>query len=70
MDKYLSDAKKQVLTLTVSKEWFDMISDGRKTEEYFRTDTNSLTLYYDSQTSRSIDEQYYINKYRLKSKEA
>ena len=34
MDKYLSDAKKQVLTLTVSKEWFDMISDGRKTEEY------------------------------------
>ena len=34
MDKYLSDVKKQVLTLTVSKEWFDMISDGRKTEEY------------------------------------
>lgn len=34
MDKYFSDAKKQVLTLTVSKESFDMISDGRKTEEY------------------------------------
>ena len=34
MDKYLSDVKKHVLTLTVSKEWFDMISDGRKTEEY------------------------------------
>lgn len=34
MDKYLSDGKKQVLTLTVSKELFDMISDGRKTEEY------------------------------------
>ena len=34
MDKYLTDAKKQVLTLTVSKEWFDMVSDGRKTEEY------------------------------------
>lgn len=34
MDKYLSDAKKQVLTLTVSKDWFNMISDGRKTEEY------------------------------------
>ena len=34
MNKYLSDAKKKVLTLTVSKEWFDMISEGRKTEEY------------------------------------
>lgn len=34
MDKYLSDAKKQVLTLTVSKDWFNMISDGRKTEDY------------------------------------
>lgn len=34
MDKYLSDAKKKVLPLTISKEWFDMIADGRKTEEY------------------------------------
>lgn len=34
MDKYLFDAKKQVLTLTVSKEWFDMIVSGKKTEEY------------------------------------
>lgn len=34
MNKYLSDAKKKVLTLTVCKEWFDMISEGRKTEEY------------------------------------
>lgn len=34
MNKYLPDAKKKVLTLTVSKEWFDMISEGRKTEEY------------------------------------
>lgn len=25
MDKYLSEAKKMVLTLTISKEWFDMI---------------------------------------------
>lgn len=25
MDKYLSEAKKKVLTLTVSKEWYDMI---------------------------------------------
>lgn len=32
-DKYLSEAKK-VLTLTVSKEWFDMIVSGEKTEEY------------------------------------
>lgn len=32
--KYLSDAKKKVLTLTVSKQWFDMISAGEKTEEY------------------------------------
>ena len=34
MDKYLSEAKKKVLTLTVSKEWFDMIVSGEKTEEY------------------------------------
>lgn len=39
MDKYLKKAaadwdKKKVLTLVVSKEWFDMIADGRKTEEY------------------------------------
>lgn len=32
--KYLSDAKKKVLTLTVSKQWFDMIVAGEKTEEY------------------------------------
>ena len=34
MDKYLSDAKKQVLTLTVSKEWYSRILSGEKTEEY------------------------------------
>lgn len=34
MDKYLSEAKKKVLTLTVSKEWFNMIVAGEKTEEY------------------------------------
>lgn len=39
MDKYLKKAvadldKKKVLTLVVSKEWFDMIADGRKNEEY------------------------------------
>ena len=33
MDKYLSEAKK-VLTLAVSKEWFDMIVSGEKNEEY------------------------------------
>ena len=32
--KYLSDAKKKVLTLTVSKQWFDKILSGKKTEEY------------------------------------
>ena len=32
--KYLSDAKKKVLTLTVSKQWFDMIVADEKTEEY------------------------------------
>ena len=26
--------EKKVLTLTVSKEWFDMIASGEKTEEY------------------------------------
>lgn len=34
MDKYLSDAKKKVLTLIVSKQWFDMIVSGEKNEEY------------------------------------
>lgn len=34
MDKYLSEAKKKVLTLAVSKEWFNMIVSGEKTEEY------------------------------------
>lgn len=34
MDKYLSNAKKKVLAVTISKEWFDMVADGRKTEEY------------------------------------
>lgn len=34
MNKYLHEAKKKVLTLTVSKEWFDMIAAGEKTEEY------------------------------------
>ena len=32
--KYLSDAKKKVLTLTVIKQWFDMIVAFEKTEEY------------------------------------
>lgn len=32
--KYLSDAKKKVLTLTVRKQWFDMIVADEKTEEY------------------------------------
>jgi hypothetical protein len=34
MDKYVSDAKKKVLPLTISKEWFDMIVAGEKKEEY------------------------------------
>ena len=34
MDKYLSEAKKNVLDLVVSKQWFDMIVSGEKTEEY------------------------------------
>ena len=34
MDKYLSDAKKKVLTLTISKEWFSRILSGEKYEEY------------------------------------
>lgn len=38
-DKYLKKAvadwdKKKVLTLVVSKQWFDMIVSGEKTEEY------------------------------------
>ena len=38
MDKYLKEAvadmdKKKVLTLTVSKQWFDMIAAGKKVEK-------------------------------------
>lgn len=32
--KIMDSAKKKVLTLTVSKQWFDMIVAGEKTEEY------------------------------------
>ena len=42
----------------------------RVRRKYFYTDSTSLTLYYDSQTDRSIDEQYYINRYGLKFVEA
>lgn len=38
--------------------------------KYSYSDFNSLTLYYDSLTDRSIDEQYYINRYGLKFVEA
>lgn len=34
IDKYLSEAKKNVLNLVVSKQWFEMIVSGEKTEEY------------------------------------
>ena len=34
MDKYLSEAKKKVLNLVVSKQWFEKIVSGEKTEEY------------------------------------
>ena len=39
MDKYLKEAvadmdKKKVLSLTISKQWFDMIVAGKKNEEY------------------------------------
>lgn len=34
MDKYLFEAKKNVLNLVVSKQWFGMIAAGEKTEEY------------------------------------
>ena len=34
MDKYLSEAKKKVLALTISKEWYELIVAGEKNEEY------------------------------------
>ena len=34
MDKYLFEAKKNVLNLVVSKQWFEKIASGEKTEEY------------------------------------
>lgn len=39
MDKYLKKAaadwdKKKVLTLTINKQWFDMVVSGKKKEEY------------------------------------
>lgn len=30
IDKYLTEAKKKVLKLVVSKQWFDMIASGEK----------------------------------------
>lgn len=42
----------------------------RVRRKYFYADSNSLTLYYDSLTDRSIDEQYYIDKYGFKFVEA
>ena len=47
--KYLSDAKKKVLTLNVSKQWFDMIAAGEKTEEY-----RKIKPYW---TSRLVNQQ-------------
>lgn len=32
--KKKKEMKKKILTLTVSKQWFDMIVAGEKTEEY------------------------------------
>jgi hypothetical protein len=32
--KKIKEMKKKILTLTVSKQWFDMIVAGEKTEEY------------------------------------
>lgn len=34
MDRYLKQAKAETLILRISKEWFDMIVSGEKTEEY------------------------------------
>ena len=34
MDKYLSEAKKNVLNLVFSQLWYDMMVAGEKTEEY------------------------------------
>lgn len=34
MDWYLKQAKAETLILRISKEWFDMIVSGEKTEEY------------------------------------
>ena len=43
--------EKKVLTLTVSKQWFDMISAGEKTEEY-----REIKPYWIKQQLCQVDE--------------
>ena len=80
--KYLSDAKKKVLTLNVSKQWFNMIVADEKTEEYReikpywikRLTTNceveydvALETYFGKVLYRPYTHVLFINGYRKDS---
>ena len=65
--KYLSDAKKKVLTLTVIKQWFDMIAAGEKIEEYreikpywIKRLTTNCEVEYDVALEKHIAERCFI----------
>ena len=65
--KYLSDDKKKVLTLTVSKQWFDMIVACEKTEEYreikpywIKRLTTNCEVEYDVALEKHIAERCFI----------
>ena len=74
--------KKNVLTLTVSKQWFDMIVTGEKTEEYreikpywIKRLTTNCEVFYDVEAKTHCGEVLYrhythvlfINGYRMDS---
>ena len=74
--------KKNVLTLTVSKQWFDMIVTGEKTEEYreikpywIKRLTTNCEVFYDVEAKTHCGEVLYrhythvifINGYRKDS---
>ena len=68
--KYLSDAKKKVLTLTVIKQWFDMIAAGEKIEEYreikpywIKRLTTNCEVEYDVALEKHIAERCFIAPY-------
>lgn len=47
--------KKKILTLTVSKQWFDMIASGEKAEEYREIKDYWIVRLYDVFAKKSYE---------------